>query len=159
MHSRRGRSVDIVRRNQGVAGDGAGRRQAVQIAWRRLCEPGKRLLGRVAVSSHKKRHPQKGIETYPSTWEFDDLAWYYGAAPSGLVVNENVAEFTLTGGATSGATPSIAFTEPLEDGLFDVDNRVGAPAARVRARRRRRSRWRSDDDDGRQRRAASLSAV
>jgi hypothetical protein len=72
---------------------------------------------------------QRDFETYPDTWEMDDLAWYYGAPPSALVVNENTGALTVSPAAIVGAPATLAFAEPLEDGVLEIANEVVTVAA------------------------------
>lgn len=64
------------------------------------------------------------IESYPDSWEMGDLAYDYGAAPTALVVNENVASFNVVAGARYGEKPVLQFDEPLESNVFQYENNI-----------------------------------
>jgi D-alanyl-D-alanine carboxypeptidase len=66
----------------------------------------------------------RGIESYPDSWEMGDLAYDYGAAPTALIVNENVASFTVVAGSKLGDRPTLQFDESLEDGVFQFENNI-----------------------------------
>lgn len=70
-------------------------------------------------------------EPVPSTWEWDDLQWYYGAEVSALTINGNALDLTVRPGAAIGA-PASAVLAPNVGGLI-LMNRV--TTARAGARR------------------------
>lgn len=55
-----------------------------------------------------------------STWEWDDLQWYYGAGVSALTINDNAVDVKVLPGATPGA-PCVVQVLPFNS-LFTVVN-------------------------------------
>lgn len=49
-------------------------------------------------------------QPFPSSWEWDDLNWDYGAEPEALVVEENAITFTLSPGQKAGQPLSLQFS-------------------------------------------------
>jgi D-alanyl-D-alanine carboxypeptidase len=62
----------------------------------------------------------QGIDAYCDSWEIGDLTADYGAAPTALIVNENVVHFSVNAGASIGAPPTLTFDEPLDRNAVDV---------------------------------------
>lgn len=50
--------------------------------------------------------------TTPDTWQWGDMGNYYGAAPSGLNLNENFYELNFTQNPTVGSPPSLSSFSP-----------------------------------------------
>lgn len=70
-------------------------------------------------------------DAIPSTWEWDDLQWYYGAEVSALTVNDNALDLTVRPGATVGATASVSIS-PNAYGLILVNRVTTTPAGAKR---------------------------
>jgi D-alanyl-D-alanine carboxypeptidase/D-alanyl-D-alanine-endopeptidase (penicillin-binding protein 4) len=66
-------------------------------------------------------------EAIPSTWEWDDLQWYYGAEVSALTVNDNALSLSVQPGASVGSTTS-ALLSPNPYGMVLL-NRVTTSSA------------------------------
>lgn len=69
-------------------------------------------------------------DAFPSTWEWDDLQWYYGAEVSALTVNDNAVDLIVRPGANVGAMASAQLL-PNASGLI-LFNRVTTSAAGTR---------------------------
>jgi D-alanyl-D-alanine carboxypeptidase/D-alanyl-D-alanine-endopeptidase (penicillin-binding protein 4) len=66
----------------------------------------------------------------PSSWEWDDLQWYYGAEVSALTVNDNALDLVVRPGAAVGAPASVQLL-PSASGVVLVNNtKTGAAGAR-----------------------------
>ena len=63
----------------------------------------------------------------PSTWEWDDLQWYYGAETSALTVNDNALDLVVRPGASVGAFSSVQLL-PNAYGMI-LNNRITTSAA------------------------------
>jgi D-alanyl-D-alanine carboxypeptidase/D-alanyl-D-alanine-endopeptidase (penicillin-binding protein 4) len=66
-------------------------------------------------------------DAIPSTWEWDDLQWYYGAEISALTVNDNALDLIVRPGASVGAFASAQIL-PNAYGMI-LNNRVTTSAA------------------------------
>ncbi|MGI9037048.1 MAG: D-alanyl-D-alanine carboxypeptidase/D-alanyl-D-alanine endopeptidase [Pyrinomonadaceae bacterium] len=69
-------------------------------------------------------------DAIPSTWEWDDLQWYYGAEISALTVNDNALDLIVRPGASVGAFASAQLL-PNAYGMI-LNNRVTTSAAGAR---------------------------
>ena len=61
---------------------------------------------------------------HPPTWEWDDMAYYYGAPLSAASLNENAARVSVKPGATIGAPGVLVWSEPLDAKVLTVLNDV-----------------------------------
>jgi D-alanyl-D-alanine carboxypeptidase/D-alanyl-D-alanine-endopeptidase (penicillin-binding protein 4) len=62
----------------------------------------RRVRGRViGDESHFRAEP------YASGWQWNDLQWYYGAAPSALTIDENSVEVTIAPARKGGSAASV----------------------------------------------------
>ncbi|MGI8468154.1 MAG: D-alanyl-D-alanine carboxypeptidase/D-alanyl-D-alanine endopeptidase [Pyrinomonadaceae bacterium] len=66
-------------------------------------------------------------DAIPSTWEWDDLQWYYGAEVSALTINDNALDLIIRPGASVGAIASAQIL-PNAYGMI-LMNRVTTEAA------------------------------
>ncbi|MDQ3800123.1 MAG: D-alanyl-D-alanine carboxypeptidase/D-alanyl-D-alanine-endopeptidase [Acidobacteriota bacterium] len=57
----------------------------------------------------------------PSSWEWDDLQWYYGAEVSALTVNDNALDLVVRPGSAVGAPASVQLL-PSASGVVLVNN-------------------------------------
>jgi D-alanyl-D-alanine carboxypeptidase/D-alanyl-D-alanine-endopeptidase (penicillin-binding protein 4) len=62
----------------------------------------------------------------PTTWEWDDLQWYYGAEISALPLNDNAVDLAVTPGNVGG--PCIVNISPINT-LFQIINTCTTTAA------------------------------
>jgi D-alanyl-D-alanine carboxypeptidase/D-alanyl-D-alanine-endopeptidase (penicillin-binding protein 4) len=60
-------------------------------------------------------------DSLPSSWEWDDLQWYYGAEVSALTVNDNALDLIVRSGTSIGAPASVQLL-PNVNGVVLVNN-------------------------------------
>jgi D-alanyl-D-alanine carboxypeptidase/D-alanyl-D-alanine-endopeptidase (penicillin-binding protein 4) len=84
------------------------------------------LVDRIAAAGVKRVQGSiVGDESYfkgfpiPSSWEWDDLQWYYGAEVSALPINDNVVELAVL--PTAQGAPCRINITPL-DSLYQIEN-------------------------------------
>lgn len=69
-------------------------------------------------------------DSLPSSWEWDDLQWYYGAEVSALTVNDNALDLVVRPGSAVGAPASVQLL-PSAGGVVLVNNtKTGAAGTR-----------------------------
>jgi len=61
-------------------------------------------------------------QPFPSSWEWDDLNWDYGAEPQALVVEENAITFTLSPGQKVGEPLTLQFAISDDRDTIEVRN-------------------------------------
>lgn len=66
-------------------------------------------------------------DPFPSSWEWDDLQWYYGAEVSALTVNDNALDLVVRPGAEVGAPASVQLL-PSVNGVLLVNNTLTGAA-------------------------------
>lgn len=71
-------------------------------------------------------------DAIPSTWEWDDLQWYYGAEVSALTVNDNALDLIVSPGSAVGAPANVQLL-PAAIGVILVNNTTTGAAGSARS--------------------------